>query len=82
MIKATGKGPNGRDTLFIGLSFGNLDKFRDGPLDSYIKISGAEMGIPFDVMLFSGRTEADMADLVSKGLMPDAKVVIDDRLKS
>ena len=30
MIKATGKGRTGKDTLFVGLSFGNLDRFRAG----------------------------------------------------
>jgi hypothetical protein len=81
MIKARGK-MNGKDTLFIGLSFGNLDKFRAGPLDSFIKIEGAEMDMPFDVLIFSGRTEADMANMVAQGLTPDAKVHISDKLKS
>jgi hypothetical protein len=66
MIKATGKGMTGRDTLFIGLSHGNLDKFRDGPLDSYILIDGKEMGLSHDVMIFSGRTEAEMADMMAR----------------
>ena len=82
MIKATGKGPTGNDTLFIGLSFGNLDKFRAGPLDSHITIKGAELGLPFDVMIFSGRTEAEMADLLAQGFGPDTKVHISDRSKS
>lgn len=82
MIKATGKGPNGRDTLFVGLSFGNLDKFRAGPLDSHITIHGAELGLPFDVMIFSGRTEAEMADLLANGFGPDTKVHVSDRSKN
>lgn len=82
MIKATGKGPTGTDTLFIGLSFGNLDRFRADPLDSYIVIKGAEMGLPFDVMIFSGRTEAEMLEMLSQGLAPDAKVNITDRAKN
>lgn len=81
MIKATGIGPNGRPLLVIGLSFGNLERLRKGPLDDYIPIDGQEMGIPFDVMIISGRTEADMAELVSKALTPDAKVYVDPRLK-
>lgn len=82
MIKATGKGPTGHNTLFIGLSFGNLDKFRAAPLDSHIRIDGKEMGLPFDVMIFSGRTEAEMADLMASGFGPDTKVHVSGRLKT
>jgi hypothetical protein len=82
MIKATGTGPDGKPTLFIGLSHGNLDKFREAPLDSYIKIDGKELGLPFNVFLFSGETEAAMADMVMQNLVPGAKVHISDRLKS
>jgi hypothetical protein len=78
MIKATGK-RGGVDTLFLGLSFGNLDKFRAEPLDSYILVRGAEVGLPFDVMLFSGETEAQMADLMAEGFGPDTKVHISRR---
>lgn len=82
MIKATGKGPTGHDTLFVGLSFGNLDKFRAGPLDSHITISGKEMGLPFDVMIFSGRTEAEMAEMLSHGFGPNTKVHVSGRSKN
>jgi hypothetical protein len=82
MIKATGKGPTGRDTLFVGLSFGNLDKFRAAPLDSHVTINGAEMGLPFDVMIFSGRTEADMAELMAEGFGPDTEVHVSPRSKN
>jgi hypothetical protein len=44
MIKATGT-LNGRKTLMIGLSFGNLDRFRAEPDDTFIKIDGKEMGL-------------------------------------
>lgn len=81
MIKATGK-TNGKDTFYIGLSFGNLDKFRDQPLDTYILIDGKEHGLSHDIMIFSGKTEAEMAELISKGLTPGAKVHISSRLKS
>ena len=82
MIKATGKGPTGNDTLFVGLSFGNLDKFRAAPLDSHITIKGAELGLAFDVMIFSGRTEAEMTDLLANNLVPGAKVHVSDRSKN
>lgn len=82
MIKATGTGPNGRKLLLIGLSFANLERFRQQPLDTYITIDGREMGLDFDVTLISGETEAAMADLVANALTPDAKVHVDPRLKS
>ena len=82
MIKATGKGPNGRDTLFIGLSFGNLDKFRAAPCDSYILIDGKELGMRHDVMIFSGETEAQMADMMAGGFGPDTKVHVSPRSKN
>jgi hypothetical protein len=78
MIKATGK-HDGKDTLFIGLSFGNLDKFRAAPLDTYILIRGEEIGLSHDVMLFSGETEADMAGMMALGFGPDSKVIISRR---
>jgi hypothetical protein len=82
MIKATGKGPWGRNTLFVGLSFGNLDKFRAAPCDTYIRIDGKEVGLPFDVMIFSGETEAQMADMMASGFGPNTKVHISDRSKN
>lgn len=82
MIKATGKGPDGRDMLYVGLSFGNLDKFRAQPLDTYIRIDGKEVGLPFDVMIFSGETEAQMTDMMAGGFGPDTKVHVSGRLKS
>jgi hypothetical protein len=80
MIKATGR-IKGRETLIIGLSFGNLDRFRAKPLDTFVPIDGREMGLPFDVMIFSGETEADMVDLISQRFTPDAKVHISSRSK-
>ena len=81
MIKATGKGHTGTDTLFVGLSFSNLHKFYNEPLDSFILIKGSEMGLPFDVMIFSGETEAQMADLMTSGFGPDTKIHVSARLK-
>lgn len=82
MIKATIPGKDGRMALYVGLSFGNLDRFRQQPLDTFIKIDGKEMGLPVDVVLFSGKTEADLAEFLASGIGPDTKVNISDRLKS
>jgi hypothetical protein len=64
------------------LSFGTLDKFRAEPLDTYIRIDGDEVGLPVDVMIFSGETEAAMAKMIEPSLTPDAKVHINKRLKN
>ena len=82
MIKGTAKGADGRDMLMIGLSFGNLDRFRAEPGDTFIKIDGKEMGLTFDVLIFSGETEAHLQTMVAGGIGPDTKIHIDPRLKS
>jgi len=82
MIKAIAHGADGRDILVIGLSFGNLDKFRAEPGDTYIRIDGKEMGLPVDVMIISGETEAHMAETLKGGIGPDTKVHVSPRSKS
>jgi hypothetical protein len=82
VIKGTAKGADGRDMLMIGLSFGNLDRFRAEPGDTFIKIDGKEMGLTFDVLIFSGETEAHLQTMVAGGIGPDTKIHIDPRLKS
>ena len=82
MIKATAKQANGKDLLIIGLSFGNLDKFRAEPGDTFIKILGENMGISMDVLIFSGQTEAHMQGLMSKMIGPNTIIHIDPKLKS
>ena len=81
MIKATIPSKGGRTALYVGLSFGNLDRFRERPLDTFIKIDGKEMGLPIDIVLFSGRTEPEMAELLAGGIGPDTKVNISPRFK-
>lgn len=81
MIKAKGK-LNGKEAIFIGLSYGNLNKFRDGPLDSFITIHGSEIGIDHDILIFSGRNEEDMAEFLSAGFVPNTIVTISSRSKN
>lgn len=82
MIKAIGKGANGRDLLILGLAFGNLDKFRAEPRSTHIKINGKEMGLPVDVMIFSAETDSALAAFMAEFIGPDTKVHINDRLKN
>jgi hypothetical protein len=81
MIKATAK-LGDRTLLVIGLSFGNLDKFRAEPGDTFIRIDGKQMQMPVDVLIFSGRTEADMQEKLAGLIGPETVVHIDPRMKS
>lgn len=79
MIKALTTGPDGKTLLVIGLSFGNLDRFRAQPGDTFIKIEGAELGLPMDVLIFSGETETKMTEYLPIG--PQTNVKIDKGFK-
>jgi hypothetical protein len=81
MIKAIASDGTGKNILVIGLSFANLDKFRKEPGDTFIRIRGAEVGLPVDVMIFSGQTEAHCAKTLEAGIGPDTKVNVSPRLK-
>jgi hypothetical protein len=69
MLKAVGT-RNGRKTLMIGLSFGNLDLFRAAPGESFIEIKGSDVGLPVDVVIFSGETEEHLANIFMSGTKP------------
>lgn len=80
MIKATVRASDGRTVLVVGLSFGNLDKFRAEPGDTYIRINGADVGgLPVDVLLFSGETEAHLHETIKDLIGPETKVNISGR---
>ena len=82
MIRATLKKPDGRTTLVIGLSFGNLAKFKAEPLDSFIAIDGKLMDLPIDVLLFAGESEGELARFMADRIGPDTKVHIDPKLRT
>lgn len=55
----------------IGLTFGNLKKFRQHPRDTHIIIKGEDVGLSIDVLIFSGETEEAMAyELILRGTRP------------
>jgi hypothetical protein len=80
LLKGTAKSEDGRTLLLIGLSFGNLDRFRAAPGDTHIVIDGKDMGLPLDVVIFSGETEAQLADMMPLG--PATRIHIHGRLKN
>jgi hypothetical protein len=81
MLKMTAK-LDDRDLLVIGLSFGNLKKFLAQPGNTFIRIKGEEIGLPIDVLIFSGETEAHMTEIMKRFIGPDTKVYVDPKLKS
>ena len=66
MLKAKAE-IKGRKTLVLGLSYRNLDKLRDQPLDTYILVKKDEMDLPFDIIIISGKTERDIEDFLLQG---------------
>lgn len=72
-----------KDNLVVlGLSHANLDRLRADGLSGGIKISGADLGIPIDIMITAAETEVKMLEAFTSGIGPDTKVSIDKRLKS
>lgn len=74
MIKARMSGPDGRQTVFLGLAFENLNRIREG---EPVLVRGAEIGLDVDIVIGAGRDEeAIMADLRAAGLeLPEPTVV-------
>lgn len=82
MIKASATGKDGQSYLIVGLSHANLDRLRADGTDGFIKIKGAEMGLPLDVIITAGETEATLAHALEGLIGTDTKVVISEKLKS
>ena len=85
MLKATLTTAEGKKVLLIGLSFGNLDRLRDEVGDTFIKIDPAPLGLSHEVLIFSGRTEAHLAEIIQATgakFTADSRVNISDKLKN
>jgi hypothetical protein len=82
MMKAKYVAANGRETLLLGLSFANLDRLRAQARDGFIPIDGAELGIPIDIVITAGETEAALFDLVKDHVGENTRIHIDEKLKS
>jgi hypothetical protein len=59
VIKVMGKGPRGRDVLYIGLTEENIARLEKGLI-----VSGVDLSLSHDVALFSRGTDEEMTDLV------------------
>jgi hypothetical protein len=62
MIKARGTKPDGGEFVLLGLSHGNLDRLRNG---EPIMFDGRPYGIPMDVVIMAGETEARIAAMLT-----------------
>ena len=81
MLKAVATRNDGHSVMIIGLSFRNLDRFKNLPGECFIRIDGKEMGLPLDVLIFSGETEEHCADIMSVAIGPETKVHFDPTLE-
>ena len=70
MIKAKGVW-NGREALILGLSQLNLDQLAK---DMPIVVHKEEIGIPFDIIVFSEKTEEMMTNTIKQYLTADAVI--------
>jgi len=82
MLKGVATTSDGRSILILGLNFGNLDRFRSEPGQAMIEIKGTETGLPIDVIIFSGETEAHLSESINALIGPETKIHIDPKLKS
>lgn len=67
MIKAKGT-KKGKEILLLGLSDMNVKKLQQG---LPIVIERAEIDLPFDIIIFYGKTEEDMIEILADAGMLD-----------
>jgi len=58
----------------------DLDQFREKPGKRLISLKNEKYQIGFDIVIFSGETEATMTDELHEIIGPDTKVTVDKRL--
>lgn len=83
MLRVVARGKDGQQIVVLGLSFANLDRLRAGPDGkTFIKVVGQDIGVPVDILIFCGETEAHMAEMMQDMIGPNTRVTIDPKLKS
>ena len=70
----------GRRVFMVGLEMDDLDQFREKPGKRLISLKNEKYQIGFDIVIFSGETEATMTDELHEIIGPDTKVTVDKRL--
>ena len=71
----------GRTTIVLGLSHANLDRLREHGLQGYMRIDGAELEIPLDILVTAAPDEAAMLAAFADGITEGTKLRIADKLK-
>ena len=79
MIKFKAGRKGGRDLVGFGLTETNIDELKAG---HPIYIMADEMALPFDVTIFYGKNEAEMAKkMMEAGLIGEDTIIHDSRGK-
>lgn len=81
MIKAT-LSQGDKKIVLLGLSFDNIERMRADPLNDFIKINGAELGMSHDIWITAARTDAELGELLLGSVDANTKIHIDPKLKS
>lgn len=78
MLKMVAHNPRtGRSVLICGLSHINLDRLKQG---QPIKIDGAAIELPIDLVIFAGETEQSMARELAEFVGQNTRVNIDKKV--
>ena len=72
----------GREVVILALSHANLDRLRADGLKGSIRIDGKEVGLPLDIHITAGETEAEIFKAFADSIGPETVLHIDKRLKS
>jgi hypothetical protein len=81
MIKGKMSATTGRQLVLLGLSHANLARLKADGLNGFIRVNGDELGVPFDILITAGATEAEMMDGLASLAGPETEI-IDDRDKN
>lgn len=71
-----------RDIFMIGFSLEQIDHMRQNFGKTLRRYAKADYGLPMDVIIFSGESEAAMAQQFAEFIGPETRVKIDDKLKN
>jgi hypothetical protein len=73
---------NGREVFVVSLGMAELRRLRRQPLKFFIELKREFYKLPMSICIFSGETEAVMADHLQEFVGPNTHVTMDNRLKN
>jgi len=77
LLEDKGKGSK---VFLVGLCIEELAVLRNRPMRAITQIEGKILGVPFDVMIFSGETEMEMSEHFAELIGPNTKITVAPRL--